>query len=138
VPQAGRAPSSSARVVYAGIVASPLIVTVGALVVSMSLNSASGKLGAPDAVAFLLGLAVFVVGMRIRQRLGERRGGQTREEWWAANAGRVLLLWGLLELGAMAGAVLLFATGHLPVFAVLALAALAGLMASSPGRLAAD
>ena len=92
----------------------------------------------PDAVAFLLGLAVFVVGMRIRQRLGERRGGQTREEWWAANAGRVLLLWGLLELGAMAGAVLLFATGHLPVFAVLALAALAGLMASSPGRLAAD
>ena len=138
MPQAQRAPSSSARVVYAGIVASTLIVSLGALVVSMSLDSASGRLGPPDAAAFLLGLGVFVAGMRIRQRLGERRGGQSREEWWTAHAGRVLLLWGLMELAAMAGAALLFATGHLPVFVVLALAALAGLATSSPGRLAAE
>jgi len=138
VPPAERASSSSARVVYAGIVASTLIVTIGALVVSMSLKSASGSLGAPDAVVFLLGLGVFVAGTKIRQRLGERRGGRSREEWWTANAGRVLLLWGLMELAAMAGAALLFATDHLPVFVVLALAALAGLATSSPGRFAAD
>ena len=138
MPQAGRAPSSSARVVYAGIVASTLIVTLGALVVSTSLKSASGSLGAPDAVAFLLGLGVFLAGTKIRQRLGERRGGQSREEWWTAHAGRVLLLWGLMETAAMAGAVLLFATGHLSVFVVLSLAALAGLATSSPGRFAAD
>ena len=138
MPPAERAPSSSARVVYAGIVASTLIVTIGALVVSMSLKSASGSMGAPDAVVFLLGLGVFVAGTKIRQRLGERRGGRSREEWWAANAGRVLLLWGLMELAAMAGAALLFATGHLPVFVMLALAALAGLATSSPGRFAAD
>lgn len=138
MPQAERTPSSSARVVYAGIVASTLIVTIGALVVSMSLKSASGSLGAPDAVAFLLGLGVILAGTKIRLRLGESKRGQSREEWWTAHAGRVLLLWGLMELTAMAGAVLLFATGHLLVFVVLALAALAGLATSSPGRFAAD
>ena len=138
MPQAERAPSSSARVVYAGIVASTLIVSLGALVVSMSLKSFSTGIGLGDLAALLVGFGAFGAVVRRLQRLGGRRTGQSRDEWWGENAGRVLLVWGLWELGAMAGAALLFATGHYPIFTVLALAALAGLATSSPGRFPAD
>ncbi len=138
MPQAKRAPSSSARVVYAGIVASTLIVSLGALVVSMSLKSLTTRIGLGDLAALLVGFGAFAAVVRRLQRLGGRRTGQSRESWWGENAGRMVLVWGLWELGALAGAALVFATGHYPIFTVLALAALAGLATSSPGRLAAE
>lgn len=124
--------------VYAGIMASTTIVTLGAFVVSKSLGSMSYSVAVPDSAVFVVGLGVLIAGLRQRRRLdGPLRGG-TAEQWWVENAGRALLLWGLLELGALIGAGLLFATGHLPVYAVLAGLALAGLVLSSPGRLAGE
>ena len=124
--------------VYIGIVASTLIITIGAFVVRMSLKSLSTGIGVGDLAALLVGFGAFGAVVRHMQRLGGRRPGESREDWWGENAGRMVLVWGLWELGAMAGAVLLFATGHYPFFTVLALAALAGLATSSPGRFPAN
>ncbi len=124
--------------VYAGIMASTIIVTLGAFVVSKSLGSMTYAVAAFDSVVFVVGLGVLIAGLRQRRRLdGQRRAG-ANEQWWVENAARTLVLWGLLELGALIGAGLLFATGHLPVYAVLAGVALAGLALSSPGRLAGE
>ena len=129
-----RTASSAARVVYAGIVASTLIISVGALATSFTLGTATTAASLFDAIALLGGAAAFLAGFRQRKRLTRAGGGRSAEEWWGENAGRVLLIWGLLELTAVAGAVVVFATGHLTAFVALAVLALAGLGTLSPGR----
>lgn len=138
MPPAQRAPSSAARVVYAGIFASTIIINLGALVVSLSLRASVTAVSAPDLVVLLAGLGALLAGIRLRHRLGGRRSGQTREEWWGENAGRALMLWGLLELCALPGAVLMFATGHVTIFAGLTAMAVASLAMCAPGRLTGD
>ena len=135
MPPAARSPSSAARVVYAGILASTLIVSSGALVVSLSLGSMTAALAPLDAVVFLVGMGALLAAFRQRQRLGGSTRGETVESWWGENGGKALLVWGLLELGALIGAMLIFATGRFPIYAVLATVALSGLVVSSPGRL---
>lgn len=129
-----RPASSAARVVYAGIVASTLIISLGALATSFTLGTATTAAGLFDAVALLAGSAAFVAGFQQRRRLTRAGAGRSAEEWWGENAGRVLLMWGLLELTAVTGAVVVFATGHLTAFVALAVLALAGLGTLSPGR----
>ena len=134
MPPAPRSPSAAARVVYAGIVASTLIITGGALTTSLTLGTATTAAGLFDWVALISGSAAFVTGFQPRKRLTLPGGGRTAEEWWGDNGGRVLLVWGLLELTAVAGAVVVFATGHLTAFVALAVLGLAGLGTLSPGR----
>ena len=134
MPPAPRSPSSAARVVYAGIIASTLIISVGALIVSLALGTATTAAGLPDWVALISGSAAFVIGFQQRKRLSRPHGADSAEEWWGENGGRALLIWGLLELTAVAGAAVVFATGHLTAFVGLAVLGLAGLGTLSPGR----
>ncbi len=120
---------------YAGIFASTIIVTVGALVVRKSLGSMSYGVGRFDWMVFVAGLGALIFAYRQRQRFGDGHSHQA-EQWWGDHSGQALLVWGLLEVGALIGAVLLFSTGRFPVYAVLAGLALAGLVLTSPSRLA--
>jgi hypothetical protein len=136
VPPATRSPSSAARVLYAGVIASTLIISVGALATSITLGTATPVTGWPDWVALVVGSGSFVAGMQRRKGLNRPAGGQTADQWWGENAGRVLTIWGLLEFAAIAGALVVFATGHLTVFVALAVLALAALLTLTPGRVA--
>ena len=88
--------------------------------------------GGLDGVALLLGISTLALVHLIRQRLPSREPGQSEEQWWNRHLGRAVLLWSLLELAAVIGAVTLMATGHLAVFAALALFGLGGLLAYRP------
>jgi hypothetical protein len=134
VAPAPRSPSSAARIVYAGIVASTSIITVGALTTSLVLGTATAAAGLPDGLALVAGAAAFLAGIRSRKRLRPSGSGDTGDQWWNENGGRVLLIWGLMELTAVTGAVVVFATGHLTAFAALAVLGLAGLASLSPRR----
>jgi hypothetical protein len=123
-------------VLYAGIVASTLIISAGALAMSITLGTATPVTGWPDWVALVVGSGSFVAGMQRRKGLSRRGAGQTADQWWGENAGGVLTIWGLLELAAIAGALVVFATGHLTVFVALAVLALAALLTLTPGRVA--
>ena len=134
MPTVPRSHFSAARIVYAGIVASTLIITGGALTMSLTLGTATTAAGLPDGAALIFGSATFVAGFRQRARLSQPVGGGSAEAWWGENTGRVLLIWGLMELTAVAGAVVAFATGHLTAFVALAVLGLAGLGTLSPGQ----
>ncbi len=54
------------------------------------------------------------------------------DAWWQEHLGRAVLIWSVLELPAIVGAITLFATRHLPGFLALGAVALAGL--SDRGR----
>lgn len=134
--RAARAPSSAARVVYAGIFASTIIVSAGALVVRGTLGPLGWSMHLLDYVAIVAGSTALALAGRRRQAIGGRRSGQTDDDWWDANAGKAMLVWAVLEGAALAGAIVLFATGHVTVFAVLVTLVLSGLVLTSPGRLA--
>ena len=135
VPSAPRSASSAARVVYLGIVASTLIISIGGLTLSLTLGTATSAAGLLDWLALGVGAVAFLTGFSRRNKLSRLREGGSAEEWWIENAGKVLLIWGLLELTAVAGAVVVFASGHLTAFAALAALSLAGLGTLSPGRM---
>jgi hypothetical protein len=135
VPSAPRSASSAARVVYVGIVASTLIICIGGLTLSLTLGTATSAAGLLDWLALGSGAVAFLTAFRQRSKLSRLGEGGSAAEWWSDNAGKVLLIWGLLELTAIAGAVVVFATGHLTAFAALAALSLAGLGTLSPGRL---
>jgi hypothetical protein len=135
VATAARAPFSAARVVYAGLFTSTIIVSVGALVVKATLAPLSGAMDLIDYVGIVIGNAALVFAYRLRQGIAARSGGQSTDEWWGENAGKALLVWGVLEAAALSGAIVLFLTGHVTVFAIVAVLALAGLVLTSPGRL---
>ena len=136
MPSAPRSHTSAARIVYAGIVASTLIIIVGALTLSLTLGNATAAAGLADGVALVFGAATFSWGFRLRARLRQPTARESVDDWWNANTGRVLLMWGLMELTAIAGAVVTFATGHLTAFVALAVLGLAGLGTLAPGRVA--
>lgn len=131
-----RAPSSAARVVYAGIFTSTIIVSAGALVVRGTLGPLGWSMDLLDYVAIVAGSTALALAGRLRQAIGGRRSGQEADDWWGENAGKALLVWAVLEGAALAGAIVLFATGHVTVLAVLVPLVLAGLVLTSPGRLA--
>lgn len=134
--RAARAPSSAARVVYAGIFTSTIIVSAGALVVRGTLGPLGWSMDLLDYLAIVAGSTALVFAGRLRQAIGCRRSGQQAEAWWGENAGKALLLWAVLEGAALAGAIVVFATGHVAVYTVLVTFVLAGLVLTSPGRLA--
>ncbi len=100
---------------------------------SLALGTATIAAGLPDGAALVAGSVAFVAGIQQRNRLGQA-GNRSAEDWWGENSGRVLLVWGLFELTAVAGAAVVFATGHLTAFVALAVLGLAGLFTLPPGR----
>jgi len=127
--------SSAARTIHAFFVASTSIIAVGAFVARRSLGPTTVAAGPLDFTAILVGLSTLMMVVLFRSRL-PTRGAAPAEEWWRINVGRAVLVWALLEFPVVIGAIALFATGHVPVFAILAGLAFAGLAAMSPGRLA--
>jgi hypothetical protein len=123
------------RAFHAFIVASTLIVIAGALVVTRTTGSVGVGFGTLDAVALLMGGSTLAITFLVRQRLPGRGPGQSGEDWWRQHLGRAVLIWAFLEMPAVVGAVTLMATRHVPVFALLGIVALAGLLSSGPGRL---
>lgn len=124
----------AAATIYVALISSTLIIVIGAAVVGRSLARFSLALGAVDAAAIVAGCGALALVAVLRTRLRPRAGSETPDAWWRANLGRVLPLWVLLELPALLGAVVLFATGHALPLLGLALLSLGGFAVLSPGR----
>jgi hypothetical protein len=112
-------------------------VSIGALVATRSTGALLTGAALPDLAVLLVGLPAALLIFLLRQRLPPR-GSLSPDDWWRAHLGRAILIWGLLEGLALLGAVSLFATRRVAGFALLALGALAGLVALTPGRLLRD
>jgi hypothetical protein len=139
VPAQPAGPAAAARTIYAFLIASTAIVSIGAYVVHRALAApATGGMSPFEYVALLLGLSDLMLVLVIRSRLPVRAEGMPADEWWRTNTGRAVLVWALLESPALIGSVALFATGHLGAYAALVFFALAGLATFTPARLAGD
>ena len=123
----------AARTIYAGILSSTAIISIGAYAVRRSLGIVPGA-GPLDFVALFAGVGAILLVLAIRARL-PARSGASDDDWWKANAGRAVTVWALLEAPAILGAVILFATGRLLAFTALAAFALVGLATLTPARL---
>ena len=126
----------AAATIYVALISSTLIIVIGAAVVGRSLARFSLALGSIDAAAIVAGCGALAMVAVLRIRLRPRAGSETPDAWWRANLGRVLPLWVLLELPALLGAVVLFATGHALPLLGLAILSLGGFVVLSPGRVA--
>ena len=129
--------SPAARTVHAFLVASTLIISSGAFIVTRSMRPLSGGAAPIDWMALLVGGSALWIVLLLKSRF-PGRAGRTLEDWWRENLGRGVMIWALLELPAILGSVALFATGHYPIFAALVLTALGGLLLATPARLAGD
>ena len=138
MPSRPASPSRFARTLYAFFIASTLIVSVGAFVTVRGTAALRSELAAIDYVAALVGLGAVLLLDWLRRRTPERRADQSPDDWWRLSMGQAVLLWGLLDLVAMLGAIELFLTGHVIGFGILAAVALGGLLTLSPGRLAQE
>jgi len=138
VPSSLPALSAAARTVHAFLVASTLIVSSGAFIVTRSLRPLSGGAAPIDWMALLVGGSALWIVFLLRSRFPERTGSRSLEDWWRENLGRCVMIWALLELPAILGAVALFATGHFWIFSGLVFVALGGLLTAAPARLAGE
>ena len=130
-------PAAAARTIYAFLIASTAIVSIGAYVVHRTLAApAGGGISPLEYVALLLGLSDLMLVVVIRRGFPVRSDGTPPDEWWRVNTGRAVLVWALLEAPALIGSATLFATGHQGAYAALVLLALAGLGTFTPARLA--
>jgi hypothetical protein len=125
--------AAAARTIYAGIISSTAIVSIGAYAVRRGLGIVSGA-GPLDFVALSLGVGAVLLVLAFRSRL-PARSGASDDDWWKANVGRAILVWALLESPAILGAVSLFVTGRLLAYTVLVAMALIGLTTATPSRL---
>ncbi len=125
----------TARTFHAFILASTCIVLAGAFVVTRSTGTVTTSLGTLDAVALFTGLSSFTIASVVRQRL-PGTGGAGPDAWWQEHLGRAVLIWSVLEMPAIVGAMTLFATRHTPAFVALGLVAIASLVRLRPSRLA--
>ena len=125
----------TARTLHAFVVASTLIVIVGAFVVVRTTGPVLSGFGALDAVALMMGISTVAMTLLVRQRLPLRPSSQTEDDWWRQHLGRAVLIWALLEMPAVIGGITLMATRQAVAFGLLAVVALGGLLSARPGRL---
>lgn len=107
-------PALIARIVYLSLVASVLVFTGVATVVRgiQPWEIPPSLVYAP----FVVGAVLFGAALACRGRLTQLGQGISEEEWWRANLPRAILVWGLLEGGALFGAVLCFSSrSYLPL-----------------------
>lgn len=135
-PRPAPSARSTARTLHSFLIASTLIVSAGAAVAARSTGQLRTGLSPIDWPGVLLALAALPLYLALRRRLPARRAAEAPDAWWQAYLGRAVLLWALLELAAMVGAVTLLATGSSVGFAALAVLAFGGLLTCSPARLA--
>jgi hypothetical protein len=128
--------SSAARTLHSFLIASTLIVSIGAFVAARSSGPLRSGIAPLDYLALVLGAAALLGIPRLRERLPPRAAGQSVDEWWAGQLGRAVLLWALLEFSAMLGAATLLITRQPWGSTALAGLAIAGLLWFSPTRLA--
>ena len=82
-------------------------------------------------------VASLVIARLVRSAVNPRQQGQDRNSWWAANGGRVLMIWGLADAVAMCGTVFWFLTGD-PLLLSLTVFGSLLLVLNRPGRLLID
>ncbi len=86
--------------------------------------------------ALELGLAV-VVAQVMKTRIARLDPSGDRDAWWMSHAGRVLIVWAMIEGSAVLGAVFWFLTGDGVILAGVSAVALALLVMNRPARLQA-
>ena len=89
----------AARTIYAGIISSTAIVSIGAYAVRRSFGILPGT-GPLDFVALFAGVGAILLVLVLRARL-PARSGASDDDWWKANAGRAITVWALLEAPAI-------------------------------------
>lgn len=138
MPPSPPALSAAARTLHAFLVASTLIVSSGAFIVTRSMRPLSGGAAPIDWMALLVSGSALWIVLLLRSRIPGPTGSLSLEDWWREHLGRCVMIWALLELPAVLGAVALFATGHYWIFGLLVFLALGGLLTASPARLAGE
>jgi len=102
-------------------------------VVTWSTGTVAMAMGTLDSAALMTGLSSFAIASLVRQRLP---GGSAEvETWWQEHLGRAVLIWSVLEMPAIVGAISLFATRHVPAFLALGAVSVASLVRTRPARL---
>jgi hypothetical protein len=126
-------PALTARVIHLALVLG-VVVAAAAL---LALRTAAAAAPAPPVLLpVLVAVAIGTVGgaLALKARLPERTAGVGDDAWWAANLGRAVPVWALLEAAGIVGAVFYF-IGVGRAGLIVAAAALALLVANGPGRL---
>lgn len=106
------------------------------LAVTLALRPAPAV--APDsAVPFVLlaaGAAALIMALVLRGRLGARNTAEPAAAWWQANLTPAIIVWSLIEGGAMLGVVGYWVTGR-PALLALPAAGLVLFLLTAPSRL---
>ncbi len=132
MPPAEPAPARTARILYLGLMAGPLLFSGVALVLLPPQTPVNQPilLYTPFALAAVL----FAGGLMIRTRIPARTVAQTEDEWWQVNLSRALMVWTLFEGPALFGAAMYLTLGTLTPLLVTGIG-LVMLLLHSPTRL---
>lgn len=133
-PQASR--SLTARIVHAAIMLGVIMMAAIAIGLRISRTFTGESRGsAVVGIALVAGaLGGFAGGVIARRTLVPRRPAEPVDAWWATNLGRAIVIWALIESGALIGLILYLMQGTL-LGLVLGGAGLAGLALAAPRRL---
>jgi hypothetical protein len=138
-PQAAAFNQRVARVLYAALVTSLLVVTLVLLVLGLRPEALEPATEGLRLVLRGAVLAVLVAGALtvrvVRSGLKPRRIGSDPDEWWAANGERAVVVWGLAEGIGIFGAVVYVVSGDLLVLLAPFVLAFILLLTSGPQRL---
>ena len=112
-PDRAVSPAISARIIHAAMVLGVVMFWAGAWYVGASAslpvptiaNRRVLYVGLVAVSAILFGAAVYTAG-----RLAPAHTGLSRDEWWRANLGRAIVVWGLVEAPALLGTTAYFLT----------------------------
>ncbi len=133
MPREASRTATSARVIHLALVLGVVLATA----VLLTVRAAAPPAGAPAILLPVLvaaAIGTVALALVLKARLPGRATGMSDEAWWAANLGRAIPVWALLESAALVGAVFYF-IGVGPAGLIVAAAALALLVANGPGRL---
>jgi hypothetical protein len=132
MPPAEPAPARTARILYLGLLAGPLLFSG----VALAFLPPQAPVNQPILLytPFALAAVLFAGGLMIRTRIPGRTVAQTEDQWWQVNLSRALMVWTLFEGPALFGAAMYLTLGTLIPLLVTVIG-LVMLLLHSPTRL---
>ena len=132
MPEPQPSPSRTARLLFLGLLAGPVLFTG----IALALLPRQTPVDQPVLLymPFSLAAVLFGGGLVIRTRIPPRTPSESEDAWWRANLPRALILWRLLEGPSLFAAVMYLTLGTLLPLLVTA-TGIAMLMLHAPARL---
>ena len=132
MPPAKPTPARTARILYVGLLAGPLLFAG----VALALLPPQAPVDQPILLytPFALAAVLFAGGLIIRTRIPQRTRAETEDEWWRVNLSRALMVWSLFEGPALFGTAMYLTLGTVVPLLVTGIG-LVMLLLNSPHRL---